>query len=76
MAQGEPGFVGRLLSQFLGACTRYRRPDDRLPSISTGVYGYPKDQAARIAVATLREYEAGLVEIICCCFSEAGSNAL
>jgi len=24
------------------------------PAISTGIYGYPRDQAARIAVATIR----------------------
>lgn len=40
------------------------------PSISTGVYGYPKDRAARIAVAVLREYEPDFVDMICCCFSE------
>ncbi len=26
------------------------------PSISTGVYGYPKEEAARIAIATIREF--------------------
>ena len=26
------------------------------PSISTGVYGYPKEQAARIAVSTANEF--------------------
>jgi len=41
------------------------------PSISTGVYGYPKDQAARIALTVMREFDAGFSEIICCCFSEA-----
>lgn len=28
------------------------------PAISTGVYGYPKDQAAKIAVHTIRDWQA------------------
>ena len=39
------------------------------PAISTGVYGYPRDQAARIAVSLMREYEARFDRIIACCFS-------
>ncbi|MBA3022492.1 MAG: O-acetyl-ADP-ribose deacetylase [Gammaproteobacteria bacterium] len=42
------------------------------PSISTGVYGYPKDAAARIAVQTVREFmqhDATMQEIIFCCYS-------
>ena len=45
------------------------------PGISTGVYGYPKDQAARIAVTVMREYESRFDEIIACCFS-AGDKKL
>ncbi len=41
------------------------------PSIGTGVYRYPKEEAARIAVSMLREYEAAFEEMIACCFSEA-----
>jgi O-acetyl-ADP-ribose deacetylase (regulator of RNase III) len=41
------------------------------PSISTGVYGYPKEQAAAIAVAAMREYETKFDEITACCFSAA-----
>ncbi|MFT7775499.1 O-acetyl-ADP-ribose deacetylase [Roseateles sp.] len=42
------------------------------PSISTGIYGYPVEPAARIAVATVRETGASwpsLREVIFCCFS-------
>lgn len=39
------------------------------PSISTGVYGYPKQQAAEIAIRIMREYEDRLDLIIPCCFS-------
>jgi O-acetyl-ADP-ribose deacetylase (regulator of RNase III) len=41
------------------------------PSISTGVYGYPKDEAAKIAVSVMREYEGKFDEIVACCFSVA-----
>jgi len=41
------------------------------PCISTGVYGYPRRQAAVIAVAAMREYENQFDKIICCCFSDS-----
>lgn len=43
------------------------------PSISTGIYGYPFDEAARIAITTTREFAGkptGLREVMFCCFSE------
>ena len=44
------------------------------PSISTGVYGYPREPAARIAVATVAASLTSATrirEVIFCCFSAA-----
>jgi O-acetyl-ADP-ribose deacetylase (regulator of RNase III) len=45
------------------------------PAISTGVYGFPKQRAAKIAVETVRNWTPAkhsvLEEIIFCCFSAA-----
>ncbi len=44
------------------------------PSISTGVYGFPAEPAARIAVAASREFApraSKLHEVLFCCFSAA-----
>jgi O-acetyl-ADP-ribose deacetylase (regulator of RNase III) len=40
-----------------------------IPAISTGVYGYPKQDAAKIALTVLKEYEARFDRIIACCHS-------
>lgn len=71
---------GQRESELLASC--YRRSMEiaatnglttiAFPSISTGIYGYPIDEAARIAVATVRaaaqEFPA-IEEVIFCCFS-------
>ena len=47
------------------------------PCISTGVYGYPKEAAAQIAVREVREFlshaesaETAEMDVVFCCFSE------
>jgi O-acetyl-ADP-ribose deacetylase (regulator of RNase III) len=48
------------------------------PSISTGIYGFPPERAARIAVATvMAEITAApheLERVVFCCFSEAAAQ--
>ena len=44
------------------------------PAISTGVYGFPKAQAAEIAVAGMLAYEDRFGRIIACCFSEGDAE--
>lgn len=45
--------------------------------ISTGVYGYPKAAAARVAVETVARFQAehpGVSEVTFCCFAEADAR--
>ena len=41
------------------------------PAISTGVYGFPPDRAAGIAVAGARAHGSGFARIVFACFDEA-----
>jgi O-acetyl-ADP-ribose deacetylase (regulator of RNase III) len=47
------------------------------PAISTGVYGFPAEQAAEVAVATVRDVadanSAAFSRVVFCCFSEASA---
>lgn len=78
---------GRGEAELLAAC--YRRAIElaaqhgvrtiAFPAISTGVYGYPKQQAARVAVAAVRAALAvhtGIEEVVFCCFSEGDRAVL
>ena len=72
-AHGEPQLLASCYrrSLELAAATGLRRI--AFPGISTGVYGYPIPQAARIAVTTVRAEAGrltGIEEVIFCCFSE------
>ena len=47
------------------------------PAISTGVYGFPPERAARIAVKTLADGLAGddnFTRVVLCCFSPASAR--
>jgi O-acetyl-ADP-ribose deacetylase (regulator of RNase III) len=47
------------------------------PAISTGVYGYPKREAAEVAARTVHDAGDGapLEEVIFCCFDRATADA-
>jgi O-acetyl-ADP-ribose deacetylase (regulator of RNase III) len=47
-----------------------------LPAISTGVYGYPKAEAAKIAVDAMRRHEAAFDRIVACFRFDDESPAL
>ena len=40
------------------------------PAISTGVYGYPKAAACRIALSAMKQQAAAFDRIIACCYSQ------
>jgi O-acetyl-ADP-ribose deacetylase (regulator of RNase III) len=44
------------------------------PAISTGIYGFPKDKAAEIAVGVMRENEEDFDRIVACLFDEESAE--
>lgn len=45
------------------------------PNISTGVYGFPKAEAAQIAIATVKTYQSDRIkEVIFVCFDDENFN--
>lgn len=59
-ASGEPELLARCYRNSLALAVVYGLGSIAFPAISTGVYGFPADRAARIAVDTIRRHGAGL----------------
>lgn len=69
---GEPALLERAYeSSFARAREVKEIRTIAFPSISTGMYGYPKSDAAKIAIAVMRRHERDFDEIIACVFSDS-----
>jgi O-acetyl-ADP-ribose deacetylase (regulator of RNase III) len=76
-ASGEDALLAGCYRTALDIAAQARLSSIAFPAISTGVYGFPGDRAARIAVGTVRaelsSAPRGLTQVIFCCFSETSA---
>ncbi|WP_395749257.1 O-acetyl-ADP-ribose deacetylase [Prosthecobacter sp.] len=71
---GEPEKLRSCYANSLRIASEHQLTSIAFPCISTGVYRFPPDLAAQIAVQAIREFvltPSSLREIIFCCFAES-----
>jgi len=71
-SQGEEEALASCYARAIELCQTHRLASVAFPAISTGVYRFPADRAARIAVSTTVDALAAapaVTRIIFCCFS-------
>ena len=70
-AHDEPRLLASCYTRAIEIAVEHGVRTIAFPSISTGVYGYPIQRAAQIAVETIASFEPArqLDEVIFCCFS-------
>lgn len=69
---GEPELLAACYRNALAVAARHGLASVAFPCISTGIFGYPADAAAQIAVDTvLAHADATIGEVVFCCFSAA-----
>lgn len=78
--RGEPELLASAYRRSLEEATRMGAATVAFPAISAGVYGYPRDAAARIAVRAVRDFldghpDGSVRAVIFVCFSEGGADA-
>jgi O-acetyl-ADP-ribose deacetylase (regulator of RNase III) len=69
---GEPELLVHCYQQSLKVAEEHQVRSIAFPSISTGIYGYPIEEAAKVAVETVRIYisqGSALEKVVFCCFS-------
>lgn len=76
---GEPDLLASCYRESLLLALAHDVKSIAFPAISTGVYSYPADQAARIAVDTVTTFLAddrSLTQVILCCFNAGAESVI
>ena len=72
--KGEDDLLASCYRMALALAAEHRLTSIAYPAISTGIYRFPADRAARIAVGTVASEIAaaprGMARVVFCCFSE------
>jgi O-acetyl-ADP-ribose deacetylase (regulator of RNase III) len=78
--QGEPDLLASCYRRSLDLAAEAGARSIAFPAISTGIYGYPKDAAAEVALTTIkswaREHPEAIDRIVLVAFSEEDERAL
>jgi O-acetyl-ADP-ribose deacetylase (regulator of RNase III) len=72
--QNEANLLASCYRESLSLVSAQQLTSIAFPCISTGVYGYPPQQASDVAIAAVRDFlrsPCSLQEVIFCCFSES-----
>jgi len=70
--RGEPGVLASCYRRSLEVADELGATTVAFPAISTGLYGYPRPEAATIAVDTLRATATAVVEVTLVAFDDEG----
>jgi O-acetyl-ADP-ribose deacetylase (regulator of RNase III) len=74
--QGEPELLASCYRRSIALCRTHGLSSVAFPAISTGVYRFPADHAAGIAVSTTVQAlndAPSLAQVIFCCFSDTSA---
>jgi O-acetyl-ADP-ribose deacetylase (regulator of RNase III) len=72
--KGEPGLLRACYENTLRLAEEQGLKSIAFPGISTGVYGYPKAEAADVALSVMRRHLEAFDEIIACCYSPSDTE--
>lgn len=73
----EPQLLAGAYRNSLRLAATHELKSIAFPNISTGIYGYPKEEAAQVAVRTVKDFLAQNEfpeKVIFCCFDEENMN--
>jgi len=70
--RGEAAALAQCYQSCIGLAVEHAVRSIGFPAISCGVYGYPPEQAARVAIASLRDVldTRAAMDVQLCCFDE------
>lgn len=68
-SHGEAELLASCYRKSFEVALEYQIKSIAFPAISTGVYGYPKTQAARIALGVMKEFEGRFERVVACMHS-------